>query len=170
MFQGFVQLEDTLSVLDLVLNSSRVPANSDSLPTYRVYGPDGPLSGQSGSAAFRHTGSVTDATNANPIVITSAAHGLVDGMRVTVTGVGGNTAANTTAVVSSATTDTFALTGVSGNGSYTSGGTWNAAGLYHASITASAANGYEAGQTYHVLFAGAVSSTSFADVHSFTVT
>lgn len=76
--------------------------------------------------------SVSGATVATPSVITcSAAHGLIDGDQVQITGVGGTTTVNTTAFVKvtgySATT--FALfsnaaltTGVTGTGAYTSGG------------------------------------------------
>ena len=66
---------------------------------------------------------VTNATNATPIVITtSVVHGLVTGVTVTVTGVVGNTAANTTATVTVLTTTTFELDGTVGNGAYVSGG------------------------------------------------
>lgn len=75
--------------------------------------------------------SVSGATNATPIVITtSAAHGLIPGMVVTISGVGGNTAANGTfRVIAVGSTTTFSLgdttdgTNVAGNGAYTSGGT-----------------------------------------------
>lgn len=80
--------------------------------------------------------SVTGATNASPIVITAASHGLVDRQPVTISGVGGNTAANGTFYVKVLTTNTFSLysdntlsTAVAGNGVYTSGGTIAAAGI-----------------------------------------
>lgn len=71
--------------------------------------------------------SVTGATNATPIVITSASHGLSNGDQVLVFNVGGNTAANAIHLVANQTTNTFELTdlsgtNVAGNGSYTSGG------------------------------------------------
>lgn len=73
---------------------------------------------------------VTGATNASPIVITAAAHGYSNGDRVFIEGVTGNTAANTENagvadnwLVASATTNTFALTGSTGDGAYVSGGT-----------------------------------------------
>lgn len=73
--------------------------------------------------------SITGATNATPIVITSAGHGFKDNSIVDITGVTGNTAANGTFKVASADADTFALydpdTGaaIAGNGEYVSGGT-----------------------------------------------
>ncbi len=78
---------------------------------------------------------VTGATNATPIVVTtSASHGLRNGDQVWISLVGGNTAANNAAAtpswfVGSVTATTFALysdaalsTGVAGSGAYTSGG------------------------------------------------
>jgi hypothetical protein len=72
---------------------------------------------------------VTNATNASPIAITtSAPHGLATGERVAITGVQGNTAANTTATKPSWTitrtgATTFTLDTSTGNGAYTGGGT-----------------------------------------------
>ena len=70
------------------------------------------------------TGEITGATNASPIVITSAAHGRTNGETVVISHVEGNRAANGTWVVASATTNTFALTGSTGDGAYTEGGDW----------------------------------------------
>lgn len=74
---------------------------------------------------------ITDATQANPVVITSAGHGLTDGTTIYIESVGGMTELNDEYYrVSNATTDTFELqstTGedVDGTGytPYTSGGT-----------------------------------------------
>lgn len=71
---------------------------------------------------------ITNATNATPIVITTSnAHGLVAGQRVMVAGVQGNTAANGTWIVGSTTSTTFQLlrfdgTSTTGNGAWTAGG------------------------------------------------
>lgn len=73
----------------------------------------------------------TDATNANPIVVTTPTHGLADGDYVTISGVVGNTAANGSfyVKVTGYSSTTFALysdkaltTGVAGNGAWSSGG------------------------------------------------
>jgi len=73
---------------------------------------------------FQKPKTVTGATNATPIEITtSAAHGYSTGYIVTIRGVGGNTAANVTSnaiTVTGATT--FTIDGSVGNGAYTSGG------------------------------------------------
>jgi hypothetical protein len=66
---------------------------------------------------------VTGATNANPIVITTAAvHGYATGDRIIIDGVGGNTAANGSWAITVLSTTTFSLDGSTGNGAYTSGG------------------------------------------------
>jgi hypothetical protein len=66
---------------------------------------------------------ITAASNATPIVVTSAAHGLSTGDPVTVASVGGNTAANGDFVVTRIDANSFSLDGSVGNGAYTSGGT-----------------------------------------------
>lgn len=66
---------------------------------------------------------VTGATNATPIVITtSVAHGLATGALVSISGVGGNTAANGKWTITNVTATTFSLDTSVGNGVYTSGG------------------------------------------------
>jgi prepilin-type N-terminal cleavage/methylation domain-containing protein len=67
---------------------------------------------------------ITNATFATPIVITSAAHGLMDGDRVDIAGVVGNTAANGIWTVQVVDLNRFQLQGSVGNSAYTSGGVW----------------------------------------------
>jgi len=71
---------------------------------------------------------ITDATNATPIVVTSAGHGLQKGDCVQQSGVGGNAAANGDFYTTYLTDDTYSLqtlnlVDVAGTGAYTSGGT-----------------------------------------------
>lgn len=73
------------------------------------------------------TGSITNATQANPVVITSSNHGLSDGQKVKITGVVGMTEINDRIfTVANSTTNTFELQGEDGTGhtAYSSGGTW----------------------------------------------
>lgn len=70
------------------------------------------------------TQSITGATNASPIVITSAAHGLTSGDQVAIVNVGGNGAAKGTFTVTVIDADRFSLNGSAGDGSYTGGGQW----------------------------------------------
>ena len=72
------------------------------------------------------TTNITGATSANPVVITANAHGLSNGDRVFISGVGGMTEINNLEfTVANATTNTFELSGVDGSAytAYTSGGT-----------------------------------------------
>lgn len=71
---------------------------------------------------------ITNASNATPIVITTSAnHGYANGDRVRIGGVTGNTAANGdwTISVSKATPNQFTLIGSAGNGNYTGAGMAN---------------------------------------------
>jgi len=73
------------------------------------------------------SGKVTGASNSSPITIsTSSTNQLQNGMQVTISGVGGNTAANGTFTVANVGGSSFDLVGSTGNGSYTSGGSWSA--------------------------------------------
>lgn len=81
-------------------------------------------------SSISYTRSITNATDANPIVITtSVAHAVQSGDTVVISGVTGNTAANGTYRAAGVTATTFELTDVttgadvSGNATYTGGGT-----------------------------------------------
>lgn len=167
MFLGFVDLEDDLTGLILTANGSLTPTDSVSVPTYRVYGPSGVLT--TGTTALQDSGNVTAASNASPIVITSASHGLQTGARVTVASVGGNTAANGSFTITRVDANSFQLDGSTGNGSYTSGGTWHVSGVYGFTLTCTASSGFASGQTYWLLASYTVGSTAMAQLHSFQV-
>ena len=71
---------------------------------------------------------ITDATNATPIVVTSEDHGFRNGDMISQSGVVTNTAANGDFTLTSVTADTYALqnlehANVAGNGAYGGGGT-----------------------------------------------
>lgn len=68
------------------------------------------------SLAQQGTWSITSSTNATPIVITRASHGLSTGDTVVVTGHGINTNANGTWTVTQISSSTFSLDGSVGNG------------------------------------------------------
>lgn len=70
------------------------------------------------------SGTITAASNASPIVITCASHGLSTGRKVHVKSVAGNTAANGNWTITVLTSSTFSLNGSTGNSAYTSGGIW----------------------------------------------
>lgn len=76
-------------------------------------------------------GDVTGATNASPIVITTgAAHNLATGNIVTIVGVGGNTAANGSWIITVTGASTFSLNNSVGNGAFSaSDGVWSSSVL-----------------------------------------
>lgn len=169
MFAGIVEQGEDITLTFLVKNSSGVPVQADAAPRYRVYGPEGLVAGQVGDSSERDTGVVTDATNASPIVVSSSGHGLETGDRVTISGVTGNLAANGTFFVTKVNGDSFSLDGSTGNGAYGSGGTWRVTGLYKVTISATAGNGFEKGETYTVYVSGTVSAAAWGDLLSFLV-
>lgn len=168
-FIGFIELGSTLT-FPLLTRSGDTPLNASSPPTFRIYGSSGLMTNGSGTTSFKDTGTITGATNASPIVVTSVGHGLTTGARVTITGVGGNTAANTTAVVTVLSSSTFSLDGVAGNGAYTSGGTWAATGLYKGSMACTAGNGFASGETYSIVYNATVNAAAWGDLDTFVVT
>lgn len=168
-FAGFVELGGEIPFLFSVKKSDGEPGDPAALPTYRVYDGNGLVTDGTGSAAKRDTGVVTGATDADPIEITSAAHGLTTGTLVTVASVGGNTAANGDFTVTRTGADTFTLDDSEGSGAYTSGGTWHVTGLYGFSLSVTAGDGYEQGQTYTVLVQASISGFTWSREFTFTV-
>ena len=168
-YNGFVQLGSVIRVFITFTDGSRTPNNTASAPTYRVHGPSGLVGSQQGTMTQGETGTITGATNATPIVITSANHKLQTGDRVTIVNVGGNTAANGTWAITFVSSNTFSLDGSVGNGAYTSGGTWNLSGFYYVDLTASSGNGFAAGKTYTVIAEGSISSVVRQESANFTV-
>lgn len=81
-----------------------------------------------GDSVAPATKTITAASNATPIVITSATHGYTTGDAVTIASVGGNTAANGNWIVTVVDANSYSLATLAGvasvgNGAYTSGGT-----------------------------------------------
>ncbi|HET9165111.1 MAG TPA: phage tail protein [Candidatus Angelobacter sp.] len=91
---------------------------------------------------------ITGATNASPIQITVANHGLGTGETVVVASVGGNTAANGTWVITVTGANTFTLNGSTGNGAYTSGGTATVAARLRRGVFGSPVGTHNAGSVF----------------------
>lgn len=168
MFIGFVTLDSAMSFL-VPATSGGTPTQADALPTYRVYNDSGLATNGTGSLTQAESGSITGATNASPIVITSASHGFTTGMKVTISGVLGNTAANGTFTITVINANSYSLNGSTGNGAYTSGGTAKTTGLYRMSFTPTTGNGFAQGGYYDILVNYAISSTSLVQVFRFGV-
>jgi hypothetical protein len=169
MFLGFTQLDNAFAFAYLAQDSDGVPLDATSTPTYRIYSGSSSTPIVTGSFALKDSGTVTGATNATPIVITSSGHGLQTGMRVTVASVGGNTAANGTFTVTRIDADTFSLDTSVGNGSYTSGGTWHVSGLYATSFTPAAADGFAQGESYDIIVTATVDGNIVAEQYRFSI-
>ncbi len=109
------------------LGSQRLILQGEGLYTGGVDIQNGVLTIQHDSALGRGSSSSVMAvtgSGVSPIAITSNNHGLTTGRQVTVSGVGGNTAANGTFTVTVIDTNRFSLDATTGNGAYTSGGNW----------------------------------------------
>jgi hypothetical protein len=168
-FLGFTPLNTNLPAEFLIRDNNNVPQDPAVLPTFRIYGPSGLMTNGTGTLAQQNTGTLTNATNASPIVVTSTGHGLTGKPRVTISGVVGNTAANGTFTITVIDANTFSLDGSTGNGAYTSGGTWHVTGLYSATLDAQASDGYASGTTYFVYTSWTVGGSTYGDLDSYTV-
>lgn len=179
-YYGLIPLSTNLLAGQSTKTTGNVLQDADSLPTYRIYGPGGVVAGgqpggagggllASGTMSLRDQGTITNASNATPIVITSASHGLNTGTRVTISGVNGNTAANGTFTITQIDANTFSLNGSAGNGAYTSGGTWHAVGLYVAVVLMDPNLGFLSGQSYWFWTNFTVSGNVQGELSTFTV-
>lgn len=169
MYLGLFSLDSEMNAaIDIAI--ANVPLDPTNAPTYRVYEADTLVPGGTGSLTKMDTGSITGATNATPIVITSTTHGLETGNRVTISGVLGNTAANGTWTITKVNANSFSLDTSVGNGAYTSGGTWHITGLYLLTLTLSLAASYEVGKTYQVRIDFSNGGTGYSKTVYFAVT
>jgi Ubiquitin-activating enzyme E1 FCCH domain len=170
MFNGFWPLEATVVGTVIIRGPANQPIDADSPPTYRVYSQAGVMPGMTGTLVTADTGTITAASNASPIVITSAGHNRVTGDVVKVSGVAGNTAANGTFSITFVDSNNFSLNTTTGNGSYTSGGVWHQAGVYQYSFLAGVVNGFSSAQVYWILVNYLIGSLSYSDYQLFIVT
>lgn len=119
--------ESTVDSSDYIVGTGGDPgrvvlAYNASWPTSTLY-PSDPITIRFACGYGDHTlQTITAASNASPIVITSSGHGLLSGDRALVSGVTGNTNANGAWNITKLTADTFSLDGSTGNAAYVSGG------------------------------------------------
>ena len=173
MYLGLVTMAAQFTFPHLTVNAAGTPKDADSAPTFRIYGYGGLLNNATGSMLpmdpSSSGGPISGATNASPIVITSANHGLSTGTRVTVQNVLGNTAANGDWQITRVDGNTFSLNGSTGNSGYTGGGTWHTTGLYAFTYTPQGANGFVGGQSYAALVTWQVAGVTQAAIHTFSI-
>lgn len=169
---GDADLGGTLAAAVVVTDASGSPRDPAVAPVFRIYGGGpGPVANGLGSLSKLDTAVVTAATNATPIVVTTASpHNLQTGDKVTVSGVVGNTAANGDFSATKIGANSFSLDGSSGNGAYASGGATHLSGLYLLSLPVLPGSGYAAGQSYRALVAWAIGGVNFACLCPFRVT
>lgn len=149
MFLGFIDEGVAATLLLQIADANDAPVEPDAAPTFRIYGPNGLVTGGTGSLSSFEGGTITGATNASPIVLASSNANLVStGQPVTIASVGGNTNANGTFLATAVDATHFSLQGSTGNSAYTSGGTWKTTGLYALAIAGSLLSSLQAGQTY----------------------
>jgi hypothetical protein len=166
MFLGFMALDVAFRLASLFKDGD-VPTDSSTTTLYRIYGDEGLIA--SGTMSAAETGVVTAASNATPIVITSADHNLQTGQRVTIAGVGGNAAANGTWTITRINADTYSLDTSVGDGDYTVGGTWHTTGFYGVEITPTEATEYAAGEYYDVVTYATIGGNVIAKEYRFGV-
>ena len=106
----FVDNDTDIIVSNLIRSRDQSPINDASLFASLVFAATNPP--------------ITNATNASPIVITSAAHGLTTGEEVFINGVEGNLAANNVHTVTVIDANSFSLDASTGDGVYVTGGKW----------------------------------------------
>ncbi len=167
-FVGFTELNGAFSAPVLIRDTGLSPIDADAFPVYRVYGPSGILLTVTGSCSFLDSGAITVATNSNPVVYTSANHGLTSGFVVTAAGVTGNTGANTFGIVTVINANQFSIANSVGTGSGT-GGTWHMTGLYTYSFTAAPSSGFASSTLYVTLVEGTAGGISFSYTQTFSI-
>lgn len=171
MFAGYVSLEGTFYGSLLTTENGEL-TDADALPTYRIYGPSGIMTGGSGTMAYRQSGSISTIEATTPIRVNmSAAHNLQTGQRLTISGVSGAVAGTVngqTFLVTVIDADTVDLQSTTAAGTGT-GGSWHLTGQYTMSHAALSANGYEVNETYTVIYSGIIGGVSGAGIDTFAV-
>lgn len=112
---GMTQLNNnTYTITAITVNTVTINVDSTGFSTYT-----------SGGTATAYAKAITNVTQANPAVVTSANHGFTNGQQIFINSVSGMTALNDGVfTVANTTTNTFELSGINstGFGAYTSGG------------------------------------------------
>jgi len=124
----------------------KTPENANEWSIQAPYGPVAGTGQWDPNARQSFYLAITGATNASPIVITSEKHSLVNGDKVFIDQVRGNTKANSAVnappfTVANVTKNTFELIGTTGNGTYGGGGRWTMGPLPFITFTGSDIDG-----------------------------
>lgn len=130
--------------------------DADALPTFRVFGQNGPVG--NGAMSLFEDGNISAITTGATTIVTSAGHGLSVGSVVTIASAGGTTGVNGTHVVTAVTGDTFSFNDTVTSGTYTSGGVWHSTGMYGATLDSAIRSALAIGSSYVVLGYGTFSN------------
>ena len=170
-FAGYTELDGNFVGL-LLTKQDGALKDADALPTYRIYGPSGIMTGGTGTMAFLQSGSISSIENTTPIrVNTTAAHGLQTGQQLSISGVSGAVAGTVNGFSFAVTvidSDTVELQSTTAAGTGT-GGSWHLTGQYTMTHAALAANGYDINETYTVVYAATIGGDSGAGQDTFAV-
>jgi hypothetical protein len=151
-FLGFPAEGSAFSPVLVITNDQGTPKDPAVNPTYRIYESGNLLQNGTGSLTKADTHNIVGATQTTPIQITSATpHKLKTGNRVSISGVGGNAAANGDFTVTYVSDTIYTLNASAGDGVYTSGGVGHVTGLYQLSLTVGSPQGFATDKTYTVL-------------------
>ena len=125
------------------------PIVLDEPPSFRVYDGESGRVGQGLAEPFL-TGVITEVTNTEPAVLTSAGHDLTDNTLILIDGVLGAVGVNGLRRVEPIDLQRFAVASAAG-GDYAGGGVWTVAGLYRLVIDGQTLASLEPGRHYTVL-------------------
>lgn len=146
--------EDVTLPVQFTNPSTGAPQSPDALPVFRVIGADGPASGANGTGAYLDAKSISGIDTGVTTGIASAAHGLITGMAVEITGAAGTTGVNGIHPITVLDANTFTFNDVTTSGSYTSGASWRAPGLFGLTLDSGIRSAMAVGRTYLILAYG----------------
>jgi len=170
-YVGPVVLGENVTLPVIIYDGNGTPVDPTQSPVFRIYSSEqADALDVTGTLVKIDTGLISNATNAVPIVITTTVnHKLETGNHVTISGVGGNTAANGAFRITKINNTSFSLDGSSGNGVYTSGGQWHLTGLYAMNLAVTGGNGFAEGKTYMAVIHWTIGTTTYGKCLVFNV-
>jgi hypothetical protein len=144
-------------------------ADLDALPTFRVFGQNGPVSAASGTGAYLESKPIGAISVGATTTITSADHGLATGAVITISGATGTSNVNGTHAVIVVDANTFTFDDIESSGSYTSGASWHTPGLYGLTLDTGIRSALEVGNNYLLIAYGVFQNDSLLSQQYFTV-
>ena len=151
----------------LFTDEAGTPRVLTSLPTFRIFGQNGPVTNAAGTAALFDSKAISAIITGATTTVTSTAHGLVTGSIVNITGATGTTSVNGFHVVTVIDANTFTFNNVVTSGTYIgSAAAWDTPGLYGCEFDSTVRSALEVGRNYLLI---AYTDDAFAKDLYFTV-